>query len=78
MMNRITYFALMAMGMIAQASAIRIIGLGYILGDDADEYGCKASTGYTWCNETESCVPINQVCSKFIEFQLNQSLFETF
>lgn len=74
MMNRII---LMAMGMFAQATAIRIIGFGYILGNDIDDFGCKPSSGYTWCNETDTCIPINEICSRMIISQLNQTLLQT-
>ena len=54
------------------ANAIRILGLlleenglGLIVGSDKDEWGCIPSAGYTWCNETESCLPINQICSNY-------------
>ena len=47
----------------AQAVAIRIIGIEYMLfGGDYDENGCKPSAGYMWCNETDSCIPMNQSC----------------
>jgi len=26
-----------------------------LVGDDQDEYGCKASAGYSWCNTTQQC-----------------------
>lgn len=49
--------------MIAQAAAIRVIGIEYMLfGGDYDEHGCKPSAGYTWCNETQDCIPMNQLC----------------
>jgi len=54
------------------ANAIRVLGLlfeddslGIIVGSDKDEWGCMPSAGYTWCNETESCLPINQICSNY-------------
>lgn len=54
------------------ANAIRVLGLlfeedglGLIVGSDKDEWGCIPSAGYTWCNETESCLPINQICSNY-------------
>ena len=54
------------------ANAIRVLGvlfeedgLGLIVGSDKDEWGCITSAGYTWCNETESCLPINQICSNY-------------
>lgn len=54
---------------IAQTIAIRIIGIEYMLfGGDYDEYGCKPSAGYTWCNETLECIPMNQVCSQDISY----------
>ena len=39
--------------------------LGLILGSDKDQWGCIPTAGYTWCNETESCIPINQICSNY-------------
>ena len=54
------------------ANAIRVLGLlfeddslGIIVGSDKDEWGCITSAGYTWSNETESCLPINQICSNY-------------
>ena len=54
------------------ANAIRVLGLlfeddslGIIVGSDKDEWGCIPSAGYAWCNETESCLPINQICSNY-------------
>lgn len=54
------------------ADAIRLFGIlfdndnvGLILGSDKDEWGCVPSAGYTWCNDTQSCLPINQVCSNY-------------
>lgn len=57
----------------AQAVAIRIIGIEYMLfGGDYDENGCKPSAGYTWCNETNSCIPMNELCLPEIpEISLN-------
>lgn len=49
---------------VAQTVAIRIIGVEYMLfGGDYDVNGCKPSAGYTWCNETGNCIPMNQVCT---------------
>ena len=48
---------------IAMVSAIRVLGIQFILGGDEDEYGCKSSAGYTWCNETKNCIPMNQICT---------------
>jgi hypothetical protein len=46
-----------------QTVAVRIIGIEYMLfGGDYDDNGCKPSAGYIWCNETESCIPMNQLC----------------
>lgn len=60
-MNRLVLLGLCA---ITQTVAIRIIGIEYFLfGGDYDEYGCKPSAGYTWCNETGECIPMNQVCA---------------
>lgn len=54
------------------ATAIRILGVvlgdddvGLILGSDRDQWGCIPTAGYTWCNETQSCLPINQICSNY-------------
>jgi hypothetical protein len=27
-----------------------------MVGDDTDEYGCKPSAGYSWCNVTQKCI----------------------
>lgn len=51
----------------AQALAVRIIGIEYMLfGGDYDENGCKPSAGYAWCNETNNCIPMNQLCTPVI------------
>ena len=54
------------------ATAIRILGFAYanddvglILGSDRDQWGCIPTAGYTWCNESQSCIPINQICSNY-------------
>ena len=62
-MSRFTLFTITLLNAAYLATAIRILGVGVLLGGDEDEYGCKPSTGYTWCNETQSCIPMNQVCS---------------
>lgn len=54
----------LAFATLVQTAAIRIIGV--LFGNDYDENGCKPSAGYTWCNETQSCLPMNQVCSEEI------------
>jgi hypothetical protein len=59
-MYRTAFFVLQGLAM---ASAIRVLGIQFILGGDEDEYGCKGSAGYTWCNETDSCIPMNQLCT---------------
>jgi hypothetical protein len=33
-----------------------------LLGSDRDDFGCITSAGYTWCDKSETCLPINQVC----------------
>ncbi len=61
-------FMLLALGILNAtyvATAIRVFGWTVILGDDEDAYGCKPSAGYVWCNETDSCIPMNQVCTTF-------------
>ena len=46
-----------------------------LLGGDHDEFGCKSSAGYNWCNETHECIPINQVCSgEIADIYLNLTL----
>jgi hypothetical protein len=32
------------------------------LGGDRDANGCITSAGYTWCDVTETCVSVNQLC----------------
>jgi hypothetical protein len=62
-MSRLSLFAVTLLNAAYLVAAIRVMGIGIILGGDEDKYGCKPSTGYSWCNETLSCIPINQVCS---------------
>ena len=63
---------LMIANVITYVSAIRVMGLffgqddvGILLGSDKDEWGCIPTAGYVWCNETASCIPINEVCANF-------------
>lgn len=57
---RLALVGLLALG---TAQAIRVIGIDMLMwGGDYDEYGCKPSTGYTWCNTTQECVSINYLC----------------
>lgn len=57
---------------VTSSNAIRILGVvfnddevGLLLGSDRDQWGCIPTAGYTWCNETASCLPINQICSNY-------------
>jgi hypothetical protein len=36
-------------------SCSTLVLAGRILGGDLDEWGCKESAGYAWCNQTETC-----------------------
>ncbi len=31
---------------------------GFIIGGDSDEYGCKASAGYSWCEYKQKCIRV--------------------
>ena len=71
-MKNILLGALVIASVATSANAIRLFGIlfdndnvGLILGSDKDEWGCIPTAGYTWCNETESCIPINQICSNY-------------
>jgi hypothetical protein len=44
--------ALLALYMLSSSA---IVMAGRILGGDLDEWGCKASAGYSWCEESQSC-----------------------
>lgn len=46
----------------AYASAIRLYGLHMILGDDVDQYGCKGSAGYYYCEQTKLCTHVSVNC----------------
>ena len=35
-----------------------------MFGSDVDEYGCKASAGYTWCKFSEKCLYVTEDCVK--------------
>lgn len=43
-------------------NTLYVVAASRILGGDRDEYGCIHSAGYTWCNETKSCVSANHIC----------------
>ena len=71
-MKNILLVALMIASVATSVNAIRILGIlfneddvGLILGSDRDQWGCIPTAGYTWCNETQSCLPINQICSNY-------------
>ena len=71
-MKNILLGALMIASVATSVNAIRILGIlfneddvGLILGSDRDQWGCIPTAGYTWCNETQSCLPINQICSNY-------------
>jgi len=51
---------ILGMTLLAQAQSMRIIGI--LFGDDVDDWGCKPSAGYVWCNETRECIPMNEIC----------------
>ena len=44
--------ALLALYMLSSSAAVLA---GRILGGDLDEWGCKASAGYSWCEDTQKC-----------------------
>jgi hypothetical protein len=71
-MKKFLISALALATLATSTDAIRLFGIlfdndnvGLILGSDKDEWGCIPSAGYTWCNDTQSCLPINQVCSNY-------------
>jgi hypothetical protein len=44
-------------------------------GSDLDEYGCKASAGYIWCEELQRCIrPWETECSNFKKESFNYTL----
>ena len=46
-----------------QVAAARLLrDNDYLVGTDRDEYGCIHSAGYRWCQFTESCVSMNELC----------------
>jgi hypothetical protein len=45
----------MALLTLYMLSSSAVVLAGRILGGDLDEWGCKASAGYSWCNQTETC-----------------------
>ena len=64
-MSRFTLLAVTLLNAAYLVTSIRIMGLAVLLGGDEDSYGCKPSAGYVWCNETDSCIPMNQICTSF-------------
>ena len=33
-----------------------------LMGGDRDDYDCISSAGYSWCNYSDSCVSVNELC----------------
>ena len=71
-MKNILLSALVIASVATSVNAIRVLGIlfndddvGLIMGSDRDQWGCIPTAGYTWCNETQSCLPINQICSNY-------------
>ena len=71
-MKNILLGALVIASVATSVNAIRILGIlfndddvGLILGSDRDQWGCIPTAGYMWCNETQSCLPLNQICSNY-------------
>lgn len=64
-MSRFTLLAITLLNAAYLATSIRIMGMAILFGGDDDSYGCKPSAGYVWCNETDSCIPMNQICTPF-------------
>lgn len=69
---KLLYTVLALATLATSANAIRVLGVIFgddevnlIMGSDRDEWGCIPTAGYMWCNETESCIPINQICSNY-------------
>ena len=69
---KLLYTVLALATLATSANAIRVLGVIFgddhvnlIMGSDRDEWGCIPTAGYTWCNETDSCIPINQICSNY-------------
>lgn len=44
--------ALLALYMLSSSAMVMA---GRILGGDLDEWGCKMSAGYSWCEESQTC-----------------------
>ena len=47
--------ARMALIALYMLSSSAVILAGRILGGDLDEWGCKGSAGYSWCEESQTC-----------------------
>ena len=48
------------------ATTTRMLGMGQLLGEDVDEFGCRPSTGYTWCSQREACIPQWEACDSIL------------
>lgn len=73
MYNQLFFLASTA---VIQTAAIRILGI-VMFGDDLDDYGCKSSAGYRWCNETSNCLHVSEICceeSLYTDDYLNATL----
>lgn len=45
-----------------------------LVGNDSDEYGCKGSAGYSWCENKSKCIrPFEETCSIIDLNQSNES-----
>lgn len=51
-MNSSIRMALLALYMISSST---LVLAGRILGGDLDEWGCKLSAGYSWCENSQTC-----------------------
>ena len=62
-MERMWAYVFMASMLMYKVAAIRLLGNPtLIIGGHKDENGCLVSAGYKWCNYTESCVSVNEIC----------------
>ena len=63
-----------------------IIDPNILVGNDSDEYGCKGSAGYSWCENKSRCIrPFEENCtmidlnqSSNISLQLNESVWNDY
>jgi len=53
-MNKTAYLLVIILTMVFLA--IALLNAENLVGNDSDSHGCKASAGYTWCEQLQKCI----------------------